>query len=342
MAQVGIIGAGRIGNVHAISVDSSAKARLKSVFDIHEPAARKLASEYGASVASVDEILNDSEIDIVMICSSTKTHAELIERAATAGKVIFCEKPIDLSVGRVREVLDVVRETGAKLMVGFNRRFDPNFMTLKERLDAGDAGSVELVTIASRDPGPPPAEYIEESGGLFRDMTIHDFDMGRWLLGEEPLQVYASAATLTDPEIRKVGDVDTAVVTLTCASGRMAVITNSRRATYGYDQRIEVHGSGGMLSATNVLENTVSFSNENGTVAAKPMRFFLERYAQAYRNELASLIEAFEKDGPVEPGGDDGLRSLRLADAAFESLRTGAAVAVVDRERGAAPGCKRL
>jgi myo-inositol 2-dehydrogenase / D-chiro-inositol 1-dehydrogenase len=328
MVRVGLIGAGRIGKVHAISVGGSPKAQLKYVYDVYAPAAEDLAAAYGAEVASVDRIMEDPEIDLVMICSSTETHADLIERSAKAGKAIFCEKPIDLDIKRVEGVLNVVKEAGAKLMVGFNRRFDPNFMALKKRLLAGDAGNVELVTIISRDPGAPPVDYLKGSGGLFRDMTIHDFDMARWLLDEEPTQVYASAATLTDPEINKAGDVDTAVVTLTCPSGRMAVITNSRRASYGYDQRIEVHGSKGMLAAGNVTEHTVAFSGETGVVSAKPMYFFLERYAQAYQNELATLIDALEDGTPVGPGGDDGLRSLRLADAAFQSLETGAAVQV--------------
>ncbi|MFW5796789.1 MAG: inositol 2-dehydrogenase, partial [Alkalispirochaeta sp.] len=317
MVQVGLIGAGRIGKVHAIAIGANPKAQLKYVSDVYAPAAEELAKNYGAEVASVDRIMDDPAIDLVMICSSTETHADLIERSARAGKAIFCEKPIDLDIKRVESVLNVVDETGAKLMVGFNRRFDPNFMSLKKRLDAGEAGEVELVTIASRDPGAPPVEYIKGSGGLFRDMTIHDFDMARWLLGEEPSRIYASAATLTDPEIGKVGDVDTAIVTLTCPSGRMAVITNSRRASYGYDQRIEVHGSKGMLAAGNVLENTVAFSSETGTEVAKPLYFFLERYAQAYQNELTTLIEALSTGGTVAPGGADGPRSLELANAAF-------------------------
>lgn len=329
MIQVGLIGAGRIGKVHAISVGGHPEARLKYVSDVYAPAAEELAAAYGASVASVDQIMDDPEIDLVMICSSTQTHAELIERSAKAGKAIFCEKPIDLSVERVKAVLEVVRATKANLMVGFNRRFDPNFMALKEKLDSGEAGAVELVTISSRDPGAPPLDYIKGSGGLFRDMTIHDFDMARWLLNEEPEQVIAVASTLTDPEIGTAGDVDTAAITLRCPSGRIAVITNSRRATYGYDQRIEVHGSGGMLSAGNVVENTVSVANTDGVTGAKPMFFFLERYAQAYRNEFALLVEALKTGDALHPDGDDGLRSLKLAEAAVESLRNGGTAVTV-------------
>jgi myo-inositol 2-dehydrogenase / D-chiro-inositol 1-dehydrogenase len=330
MIQAGLIGAGRIGKVHAISVGGHPEARLKYVSDVYAPAAEELAAAYGAKVASVDRIMDDPEVDLVMICSSTQTHADLIERSAKAGKAIFCEKPIDLSVERVEAVLKVVSKTKANLMVGFNRRFDPNFMTLKEKLDAGDVGSVELVTISSRDPGAPPLDYIKGSGGLFRDMTIHDFDMARWLLGEEPSQVSAVASTLTDPEIGAAGDVDTAAVTLLCPSGRIAVITNSRRATYGYDQRIEVHGSGGMLSAANVVENTFSVATADGVTGAKPMYFFLERYAQAYQNEFALLVEALKTGKPFHPNGDDGLRSLRLAEAAVKSLTSGGTAVKVD------------
>lgn len=328
MYEVGLIGAGRIGRIHAASVGGHPDARLGYVSDVYRPAEQEIAAAYGAKTATVEQILADDAVDIVMICSSTDTHADLIERSARAGKAIFCEKPIDLNIERVREVLEVVKESGARLMVGFNRRFDPNFRALKDRLENGEAGEVELVTIVSRDPGAPPAEYITVSGGLFRDMTIHDFDMARWLLGEEPTSVYATAAALTDPTIGKLGDVDTAVVSLTCASGRMAVITNSRRATYGYDQRIEVHGSTAMLTAGNLLENTVGSYSGSGVTTAKPLHFFLERYAHAYRNEFAALVEALSGGEWALPGADDGYRSLMLAEAALESLKTGSRVVV--------------
>jgi myo-inositol 2-dehydrogenase / D-chiro-inositol 1-dehydrogenase len=328
MFKVALIGAGRIGKIHAASVGAHPDSALKLVSDVYQPAAEEVATAYGARVATVDEIMADSTIDIVMICSVTETHADLIERSARAGKAIFCEKPIDLNLDRARNVVRIVQETGAKLMVGFNRRFDPSFMNLKEQLEKGDAGSVELITIASRDPGAPPVDYIKGSGGLFRDMTIHDFDMARWLLGEDPTNVYATASALTDPEIGKAGDVDTAILTLTCASGRMAVITNSRRATYGYDQRIEVHGSEGMLSAGNVLEHTVGRYGSDGVTTAKPLFFFLERYAQAYRNEWSAFVDVLKVGGEPSPSGSDGVRSLMLAEAAVESLRTGRPVKV--------------
>ncbi len=326
--QVGLIGAGRIGKIHAASVGGHPATTLHSVFDVYEPAAKEVAEAYGATVAPVETILNNQDIDLIMICSSTDTHADLIEQSARAGKAIFCEKPIDLSMERVRGVLDVVASTGARLMLGFNRRFDPNFMALEHALRSGDVGEPEIVTITSRDPGPPPAEYIEVSGGLFRDMMIHDFDMARWLLDEEPVRVYATAAALTDPGIGALGDVDTAVVTLTCASGRMAVITNSRRATYGYDQRIEVHGSKGMLRADNVLEHTITRADNTGQTVAKPLHFFLERYAAAYRNELDALVKALQSGVAAGPDGRDGAGALALADAALQSLQTGQPVTI--------------
>jgi myo-inositol 2-dehydrogenase/D-chiro-inositol 1-dehydrogenase len=324
--RVALFGAGRIGTIHAASVGAYPGTELSYVVDVNSEAAESLSAKFGARAVSVEEALGDPEIDLTMICSSTDTHADLIEKSARAGKAIFSEKPIDLSLERVRACLEVVKESGAKLMVGFNRRFDPNFLSLKEQLASGAIGTPELVTIASRDPGAPPPEYLKVSGGLFRDMTIHDFDMARWLLEEEPAYVYASGAALVDPRIEEFNDLDTAVVTLTCESGKMAVITNSRRATYGYDQRIEVHGSGGMLSAGNVLEHTVVRATEEGQVAGKPMHFFLKRYAAAYHNEFASLITALRAGGEITPSGDDGEKALRLAEAAFESLKSGSRI----------------
>ncbi|MBK0090176.1 MULTISPECIES: inositol 2-dehydrogenase [Erwiniaceae] len=327
MLKVALLGAGRIGQIHAGNIAAHPQCSLAYVMDVYAPAANALAEKYGAQVADLDTILADSSIDLVAICSATNTHADLIEAAARAQKAIFCEKPVDLSLERVQSCLATVRKAGVPLMVGFNRRFDPSMAHLQACLRDGEIGETELVTISSRDPGAPPAEYVKVSGGLFRDMTIHDFDMARWLLNEEPVSVFASAAALVDPEIKALGDVDTAVVTLTCASGKMAVITNSRRASYGYDQRIEVHGSEGMLQVTNQLESQLVKSVANGVVAQKPQHFFLQRYAEAYRNELATLIEALVKGEGHYPSGNDGLQALLLADAALESLKTGKPVA---------------
>jgi myo-inositol 2-dehydrogenase/D-chiro-inositol 1-dehydrogenase len=262
----------------------------------------------------------------VLITSPTPTHADYIERAVERGCPVFCEKPIDLSADRVRACLGVVRQTGVALMVGFNRRFDPHFSALKARLDAGEIGAVELLTIISRDPSPPPIAYVESSGGLFRDMMIHDLDMARFLLGEEPVEVSAAASCLVDPAIGAAGDVDTAVVTLRTASGRLCQISNSRRASYGYDQRIEAHGAKGLLRAGNVLPTTVELADAAGIRTDPVLPFFLERYAAAYRAELGAFIAAVTGGWPARPDGEDGLRALLLADAALEASRTGRSV----------------
>ena len=238
-----LLGAGRIGKIHARAVSGNPDAVLVAVTDALPGAAEAIAAQYGAEVRTLGAIEAAADIDAVVICTPTDTHAELIQRFARAGKAIFCEKPVDLSVARVEETLAVVREAGVPLMVGFNRRFDPDFRALKAAIDAGRIGRVEMVSITSRDPGAPPVSYIERSGGMFRDMTIHDFDMARWLLGEEVETVQAAASVLVDPAIGAAGDIDSANVILVTASGRQAVITNSRRAAYGYDQRIEVLGA---------------------------------------------------------------------------------------------------
>jgi myo-inositol 2-dehydrogenase/D-chiro-inositol 1-dehydrogenase len=248
------IGAGRIGKIHAANVVQHPDARLKYIIDTHAPSAESLAQQYGASVTTIDQALADGEIDAVIIASSTDTHADYMEAAARAGKAIFCEKPIDLDLARVGRCLKVVEDAGVPCALGFNRRFDPMFSALQKRLADGQIGKLELLSITSRDPSPPPAHYIKSSGGLFRDMMIHDFDMARWLLNEEPVEVYATASCLVDPAIGAMGDVDTALVTLKTASGRLCQISNSRRAIYGYDQRIEAHGELGMLRAENRTE----------------------------------------------------------------------------------------
>ncbi|RPD93074.1 inositol 2-dehydrogenase [Candidatus Pantoea deserta] len=326
MFNVALFGAGRIGQIHAGNIAAHPDCKLVRVVDVHQPAAETLAEKYGAQASSLEDALRDSSVNLVAICSATDTHADLIEASARAGKAIFCEKPVDLSMERVERCLATVREANVPLMVGFNRRFDPSMASLQQALSDGEVGELEFVTISSRDPGAPSADYVKTSGGLFRDMTIHDFDMARWLLQEEPVSVFASAAALIDPQIKALGDVDTAVITLTCASGKMAVITNSRRASYGYDQRIEVHGSKGMLAVANHPENSLIKSVAEGVVAQKPMHFFLQRYGDAYRQEFASLIEHLKTKTAIHPSGEDGLQALRLADAALTSLKTGRAV----------------
>ncbi|MHB2167861.1 inositol 2-dehydrogenase [Alsobacter sp. R-9] len=328
MLRVGLLGAGRIGKIHGGNVAAHSAARLVAVADAVPAAAESLAAATGAAVSSIDAIIASPEIDAVVICTPTDMHADQIEAAAKAGKAVFCEKPVDLSSDRIRACLATVAKAGTPLMIGFNRRFDPNFAALKARLAAGEAGAVEIVTVISRDPGPPPVDYVKRSGGLFRDMMIHDLDMARFLLDEEPVEVHAVGSSLVDPAIGAAGDVDTAAVMLKTASGKIAQISNSRRATYGYDQRIEVHGSKGMLRAGNVHETTVEIATGAGFRADPVQNFFLERYAAAYRAELDAFIASVRDRKSPAPSGEDGLRAQILADAATESARTGQTVRV--------------
>jgi myo-inositol 2-dehydrogenase/D-chiro-inositol 1-dehydrogenase len=323
MLSIAMIGAGRIGRIHARNIAAHPGARLAGVADVDAAAAARLAEVCGAKAISLDEAF---AAEAVVIGSPTPTHADYIERAAAVGRAIFCEKPIDLDVDRVRACLVAVRRAGVPLMVGFNRRFDPHFATLKRRLDAGEIGAVELLTIVSRDPAPPPISYIETSGGLFRDMMIHDLDMARFLLGEEPVELHAAASCLVDPAIGAAGDVDTAVVTLRTTSGKLCQISNSRRATYGYDQRIEVHGAKGLLRAGNVTATTVELANGAGFTAEPALPFFLQRYAEAYRLELNAFVTAVAARQAPNPDGEDGLKALLLADASARSARTGETV----------------
>ncbi|MGO7204971.1 inositol 2-dehydrogenase, partial [Rhizobium ruizarguesonis] len=286
-------------------------------------AAEAIASAYGCEVRTIDAIEAAKDIDAVVICTPTDTHADLIERFARAGKAIFCEKPIDLDVARVKACIKVVEETGAKLMVGFNRRFDPHFMAVRKVIDEGKIGDVEMVTITSRDPGAPPVDYIKRSGGIFRDMTIHDFDMARFLLGEEPVSVFATAAVLVDKAIGEAGDYDSVSVILQTKSGKQAIISNSRRATYGYDQRIEAHGSKGLVSAENQRPVSIEVANGDGYTRPPLHDFFMTRYTEAYANEIASFIAAIEKGSKISPSGADGLAALALADAAVQSVKEG-------------------
>jgi myo-inositol 2-dehydrogenase / D-chiro-inositol 1-dehydrogenase len=321
--RIGLLGAGRIGRIHAGNIAAHAHAMLAAVADTDAAAGHALAKAADTAVKTVDGIIDAPDIDAVFICTPTDTHADLIERSVRAGKAVFCEKPIDLDAARVRACIDVVRRSGNKLMVGFNRRFDPSFAAVRRRILAGEIGAVELVTILSRDPAPPPLSYIAHSGGLFRDMMIHDLDMARFLLGEEPVEVHAVASCLVDPQIGAAGDVDTAAVLLKTSSGKIAQISNSRRATYGYDQRIEVHGSLGMLAAGNQRATSVEHASAAGYQRDPALPFFLDRYADAYRCELDAFVAAILGDAPVEPSGDDGLRAQLLADAAADAARTG-------------------
>ncbi len=328
--KFGLLGAGRIGKVHAKAITGDPGARLVAVADAMPEAAQAIADQYGCAVSTIDAIEADKTIDAVVICTPTTTHADLIERFARAGKAIFCEKPVDLSLARVQACLKVVDQTKAKLMVGFNRRFDPHFMAVRAAIDAGRIGAVEMVTITSRDPGAPPLSYIAQSGGIFRDMTIHDFDMARFLLGEEVETVMATAAVLVDPEIGKAGDYDSVSVILRTASGRQAVISNSRRATYGYDQRIEVHGSKGMAAAENQRPVSIEIADGNGYTRPPLHDFFMTRYTEAYAAEIAHFVAVVTKGAAPKPDGRDGMIALALADAALKSVAEGRAVKVAE------------
>jgi len=323
-----LLGAGRIGKVHAKAVTSNPAAKLVAVADAMEKAAQDIASQYGCEVRTIEAIAAAKDIDAVVICTPTDTHADLIETFSKAGKAIFCEKPIDLSVKRVEECLKVVAANKTTLMVGFNRRFDPHFMAVKAAIDAGEIGTVEMVTIVSRDPGAPPIEYVKRSGGIFRDMTIHDFDMARFLLGEEITTVNAQASVLVDKAIGEAGDYDSVSVMLSTASGKHATISNSRRATYGYDQRIEAHGSKGSVAAENQRAVSIEVANAKGYTRPPLYDFFMTRYTQAYANEIAAFIDAIGGKAKASPSGQDGLIALALADAAVKSAKEGRAVKV--------------
>lgn len=325
---VALFGAGRIGAVHAANVAAHPGSRLLHVVDLDDARGQHLAAAHGARTATADEVFADDAVGAVVIASSTDTHAPLLERGAAAGKAVFCEKPIALDLARVRTCLARVGSPSAPVMVGFNRRFDPSFALLERRVRVGEIGDLELVTVVAKDPSPPTPAYIRGSGGLFRDMTIHDLDMVRFLLAEEPVRVCALASSVVDREIGRAGDVDTAVVSLETASGKLAVITNSRRSAAGYDQRVEVHGSEGTLRADNLQADTVTRLDATGVHGALPPAFFLERYAEAYRTEWAHFVECAASGATPSATLRDGERALALAEAALESLATGRTAAV--------------
>lgn len=324
MYNIALFGAGRIGQVHAVNIANHPQSSLYSVIDPYQEGAKALATKYGAKIQTTEEAMADPNIHAVLIASATDTHADLIEQAALAKKTIFCEKPIHLDISRVQQCLAIVKENNVPLFVGFNRRYDPQFRLVRERLSAGAIGKAESLVITSRDPSPPPAEYVKVSGGIFRDMTIHDFDMARFIIGEDPISIYAQGSNLVDPAIGQAGDIDTAFIVMKFPSGAMATITNSRRSGYGYDQRLELHGEKGLLKADNIHENTVElWTEEAGCVGAKPEHFFLERYAKAYRSEWEHFIDVVAGRSEPECSGYDGELALKMADKALESLKTG-------------------
>jgi myo-inositol 2-dehydrogenase/D-chiro-inositol 1-dehydrogenase len=324
LIRFALFGAGRIGRVHADSIDVHPRAELAWVYDPIESAALEVAKQYDAPVASsADVALGDPSVDAVVIASATPTHVDLLTRAVRAGKAVLCEKPIDLDLTRVDRCWTEIAALDPTVMVGFNRRFDPSFREVHDRIARGDIGRLEQLTIVSRDPAPAPREYLAVSGGLFRDMTIHDFDLARFFLGEV-VEVYATGANLVADYIAELGDIDSAVVVLRGADGALCHITNSRRSVFGYDQRLEAFGSTGMLSVGNQHQTSVRLSNATQTEAAPEyLNFFLDRYTTAYRAELNHLITAMGNGRQPSPGFADGREALALADAAMESLQTG-------------------
>ncbi|MCP5514901.1 MAG: inositol 2-dehydrogenase [Spirochaetales bacterium] len=334
--KLGIIGAGRIGRVHAESVTfhipDAEVAAVADPFITEE--SKKFFNNLGVKEVFKDykDILAKKEIDAVLICSSTDTHAKITIEAAKAGKDIFCEKPIDLDIGRIKETLKAVKEAGVKFQIGFNRRFDRNFSALKKSVVDGKVGDVHIVKITSRDPAPPPVAYIKVSGGLFCDMMIHDFDLAGYLSGSEVVEVFASGAVLVDPAIGKAGDIDTAIVTLKFANGAIGVIDNSRQAVYGYDQRAEVFGSKGCAAVENEKPSTNKISNKDAVCEEKPLYFFLERYMQAYAAEVGEFVSAIKNGKDVPVGGDAGLASVVIAKAAMKSLKENRPVKISEME----------
>ena len=321
MIEFALFGAGRIGRIHAGNLARQPGVRLKFVADVNAAAATELAARHDAAVATVDAALADRSIGAVVIASSTDTHADLVSRAAAAGKAIFCEKPVDLDLERARTAAAAVERAGVTCLIGFQRRYDPTFAAVKARLLAGEIGEPEMLVVTSRDPGAPPVDYILVSGGIFKDMLIHDFDIFRWILDDEAATVYATGSCLTDPAIAAAGDIDSTAVTIRTRKGRLAQINTSRRAAYGYDQRFEVLGAKGMLQAGNHRPTEVTAHTAANVSRDKPEHFFLERYRAAYANEMAHFIDAVASHKPVATTIADGVKALELADAATRSWR---------------------
>jgi myo-inositol 2-dehydrogenase / D-chiro-inositol 1-dehydrogenase len=322
--NLGVIGAGRIGKIHAENLATRIDgARLAGVADVNLAAAQEVAGRFHVPLATADyrQLLDAPDIQAIAICSATGTHAQIIQEAAARGKHIFCEKPIDLDLKRIQQALDAVTKAGVKFQVGFNRRFDPGFARARELVVAGKIGAPHLVRITSRDPAPPPLSYVKVSGGIFLDMTIHDFDMVRFLSGSEAVEVFAIGDALVDPEIGRAGDVDTCVVTLRLKNGALATIDNSRRAVYGYDQRVEVFGSAGMVAVSNRTPDNHVYLNAESVSSAKPQYFFLERYQEAFVAELRQFVDCIRKDTSPSVSGLDGLLAVVLGLAAKKSLQ---------------------
>jgi myo-inositol 2-dehydrogenase/D-chiro-inositol 1-dehydrogenase len=330
MIGFALFGAGRIGAMHAANVAANPRSRLHCVFDVHTATAERVAAAHGAkAVASVAAALADPAVDAVLIASSTDTHVELITAAAKAGKPVLCEKPIDLDIKRVEQCRRDIANTGVPVQLGFNRRYDASHRAVRDAVRHGDIGTLQLLVITSRDPAIAPMEYMKVSGGIFRDMTIHDFDLARFVLGEDPTEVFATGSVMIEPALRTIGDVDTAMVVLKAPSGALVHINNSRTAVYGYDQRVEAFGSKGMVLSENWRATSLRRWTHATTEAQDQLlHFFIQRYAQAYVDELNAFIDIVTNKAMPEVDFEDGRKALIIADAAWESVHTGRSVKV--------------
>ena len=331
MIRIAVLGCGRIGVMHAANIASHPRARLAGVFDIHAPAAAGVAAKTGAKVfASAEAVFASDEVDAVLIATATDTHADLLEMAVAAGKPVLCEKPIDLSLQRVNRCASAIAGTKVPIQLGFVRRFDPGHAAVRKASEAGEIGELHQVVITSRDPGMPPPAYTAVSGGILRDMTIHDLDMARFILDEEVTEVFATGSRLVDPALmEKLGDYDTVTVVLTTASGKQAIITNSRQAVYGYDQRVEALGTKGMALSGNRRAHAMTLHTAEFTDRAEPLLdFFIERYREAFDAEIAAFVEAVESGRPPVVGFEDGRMALVLAEAALKSIAEGRVVRI--------------
>jgi myo-inositol 2-dehydrogenase/D-chiro-inositol 1-dehydrogenase len=322
--SIGIIGAGRIGKLHAEHLAYRVSgANIIAIADVFLEAAEKCAADLQIPSAGRDhrEIMENPDIEAVIICSSTDTHAQMIGEAAAAGKHIFCEKPIDFDLARIDRALEAVDKAGVKLQVGFNRRFDPNFRRVREMVATGKIGTPHILRITSRDPQPPPIEYVKVSGGIFLDMTIHDFDMARYLIGSEVEEIYAAGGVMVDPAIGEAGDIDTAIITLRFENGVIGTIDNSRQAVYGYDQRVEVFGSEGVVMVSNNTPDTAVYSNAEGVHSSLPLFFFVERYTDSYVAEMKTFVECIQQDKMPPVTGMDGRIPVVMGYAAKKSYQ---------------------
>jgi len=320
--KIGVAGVGRIGKIHLENIlQRFPDVEIVLVADPSDEAEKYVLGKNLNFSNDYNDIINNPEIDTVIICSPTDTHANFVERAAQSGKHIFCEKPLDLSLEQVAKTLKVVEKSGVKLMLGFNRRFDPNFLKIKSMVESGKIGDPQILKITSRDPGIPPISYVKVSGGLFMDMAIHDFDMARYIMNKEVVEIYSKAAVLVDPAIGEAGDIDTALTTLTFEDGTMASIDNCRKAVYGYDQRIEVFGSKGMVKADNNFPDNHQYFSADGIHSSLPLNFFLERYAASYYNEMSAFFNSIQKDENISVSGKDAHEAMKIALAALKSVK---------------------